>query len=55
MTFKLCKKCNRVSEVKKNVRHSAGMEYIEYVCSLCGHVEKTTINHVHYGNDEYKK
>lgn len=54
-TFKVCKKCNKVVEVKKIVRHEFGNEYIEYVCPTCGYIDKTTINHVHYGNDALKK
>lgn len=52
-TYKLCKKCKKVSETKKVIRHEGGTEYIDFVCSECGHVESTNINHVHYGNDKY--
>lgn len=54
-TYKICKKCNKFIEVKKTVRYEAGTEYIEYICPECGYVDKSTINHVHYGNDAIKK
>lgn len=53
--YKICKGCNKCVEIKKVVRHEAGNEHIEYICPECGHVDKTTINHVHYGNDALKR
>lgn len=32
-----------------------GTEFITIHCPNCGYIDKTTINHVHYGNDEIKK
>lgn len=54
MTLKQCKNCKKVVEIKKTTKEEFGTEYISYSCPNCGYVEKTTINHVHYGNDEYK-
>lgn len=54
-TYKICRGCGKCVEVKKTVRHDFGNEIIEYVCPECGYVDKTTINHVHYGNDAIKK
>lgn len=50
-TLKICKGCGKCVEIKKIVKHEFGNEHITYVCPECGHVEETTINHVHYGND----
>lgn len=54
-TYKICKKCNQVTEVIKKVEHDGGYENTYYTCSKCGHVEKQQINKVHYGNDEIKR
>lgn len=54
-TYKICRGCGKCVEVKKTVRHEFGNEIIEYVCPECGYVDKTTINHVHYGNDGIRK
>lgn len=54
-TFKICKKCNKLVEIKKNTKHEFGNEHIEYVCPECGYVDSTTISHVHYGNDALNK
>lgn len=50
-TYKICKKCKKCVEIKKETQWKSGTEYIEYICPECGYVDKTTINHVHYGND----
>ena len=49
-TYKICKNCNKLVEVKKNVRHEFGNEHIEYVCPECGYVDKTTINRKQMNN-----
>ena len=55
-TLKICKKkCNKCVEVKKVTLMELGNEIIGYVCPECSYVDKTTINHVHYGNDGLKK
>lgn len=52
--YKICNNCNKFVEIKKKTWYDFGNEHIEYVCPECGHIDKTTINHVHYGNDAYK-
>lgn len=54
-TFKICKNCGKLVEIKKEVYFEFGNEHISYVCPECGYVDKTTISHVHYGNDAIKK
>lgn len=54
-TLKVCKGCNKVVEIKKITKMEFGNEHIEYVCPECGYVDKTTVSHVHYGNDALKK
>lgn len=49
--YKICKKCGKFVEIKKEIRHEFGNEFIEIKCPECGYVESTTISHVHYGND----
>ena len=53
-TYKVCKKCNQVAEMIKKIEHEGGYENIYYICSKCGYVDKSSINHVHYGNDGIK-
>ena len=53
--YKICKKCNKFVEYRRTIKHEFGNEMIESVCPECGYVDKTTISHVHYGNDAIKK
>ena len=51
-TIKICKGCNKCVEVKKVTQYEFGVEIIKFICPECGYVDKSTINHVHYGNDK---
>lgn len=53
-TFKYCKKCGKVTERKKIQEFSGGISTTKYICSVCKNIEQDSINHIHYGNDEYK-
>lgn len=51
----MCKGCNKITEMNKEIKHESGYENTYFTCSECGHIEKMSINKVHYGNDEIKR
>lgn len=53
-TYKMCKKCKQVVEMKKESNSDFGYDTTYYTCPNCGHNTVEQINRVHYGNDEYK-
>lgn len=54
-TYKICKNCNKVTEVIKKKEYIGKDEILTYKCSKCGYEERTTINNTHYGNDALNK
>lgn len=47
----ICEGCGKLIEYKPETKYEGGTSYITLQCPLCGHVKKTSINHVHYGLD----
>lgn len=47
----ICEGCGKLIEYKPETKYEGGTSYITLQCHLCGHVKKTSINHVHYGLD----
>lgn len=52
--YVLCKKCKRSIEKVDTSYTEGGTTYSAYICPHCGHLESTTISHIHYGNDGLK-
>lgn len=50
-TFKMCKKCKQVVEMKKTYSGEGGYDTTYYTCPNCGYIETQQINRIHYGND----
>lgn len=49
--YAICGKCGKLVEYKPETKYEGGMSYTTLVCPLCGYVKKTSVNHIHYGQD----
>lgn len=49
--YVMCEKCKKVIEYKPETKIEGGISYTTLVCPECGHVKKTSTNHIHYGQD----
>lgn len=49
--YTICEGCKKLIEYKPDTKYEGGTSYSTLVCPLCGHTKKTSVNHVHYGQD----
>lgn len=49
--YTICEKCKKLIEYKPETKYEGGTSYFTLVCPICGHVKKSNVNHVHYGQD----
>lgn len=52
--YVICEGCKKLVEYKPETKYEGGMSYTIFTCPECGHVKKTSRNHIHYGNDGLK-
>lgn len=50
----VCENCNAFIEYNPTHEYKGGTSYTTFKCPKCGHVKKTSINHIHYGQDGRK-
>ena len=45
--YVICEDCKKLIEYNPEIKHEYGTTYTTLTCPLCGHVKRTTKNHVH--------
>lgn len=51
----ICGGCGNLIEYKPETKYEGGISYTTLKCPECGHIKKTNVNHIHYGNDGKKQ
>lgn len=52
--YVICENCKKMIEYKPESKYMGGISCVTLVCPICGHIKKTSTNHIHYGNDGKK-
>lgn len=49
--YAMCESCKAVVEYNPETKYEGGISYTAFKCPKCGHIKKTNVNHIHYGDD----
>lgn len=49
--YRICENCKEFVEYTAEERYEGGTSYTVLKCPKCGHIKKTTVSHIHYGDD----
>lgn len=47
----ICENCKSFVEYSPETKLEGGTSMIVFKCPKCGHEKKTSVNHIHYGQD----
>lgn len=52
--YLICEGCKELVEYNPEIKYEGGTSYTVFKCPKCGYEKKSSINHIHYGNDGKK-
>lgn len=47
----ICKNCRALVEYNPKIRYEGGTSYSYFRCPRCDYATKTSVSHIHYGED----
>lgn len=50
----ICESCKKLIEYKPEMKYEGGTSYTILKCPKCWHEKRTSVNHIHYGQDGRK-